>query len=137
MKTKNYLRSIFAVILCTALSYQGQAQEDGWTELFNGKDLKGWEQYGGKAKYRVEDGCIVGQAVRIQQMFGATETPTVAGGRVKVLLHLLAPHGRPQQVTDDLPSFWANTWAQVRKDLRARYPKHAWPEKGSDPFFGR
>src|SRR5439155_4024247 len=70
-------------------------------------------------------------AARIQEMFGLTETPRVAGGRVKVLLHLLAPNYRPQQVTDDLASFWANTYAVVRKGLRARYPKHAWPE---DPW---
>src|SRR5262249_60440027 len=67
-------------------------------------------------------------AVRIQELFGLRDTPRVAGGRVRVLLHLLAPNFRPQQVTDDLASFWANTYAQVRKDLRARYPKHAWPE---------
>ncbi len=67
-------------------------------------------------------------AVRIQEMFGVRETPRVAGGRVRVLLHLLAPNYRPQQVTEDLASFWANTYPQVRKDLRARYPKHAWPE---------
>ena len=47
---------------------------------------------------------------------------------MRVLLHLLAPNYRPQQVTDDLASFWTNTYPQVRKDLRARYPKHAWPE---------
>jgi ATP-dependent RNA helicase HrpB len=67
-------------------------------------------------------------AVRMQELFGLTATPRIAGGRVPVLLHLLAPNGRPQQVTDDLASFWANTYPQVRKDLRARYPKHAWPE---------
>ncbi|MBX7105896.1 MAG: ATP-dependent helicase HrpB [Gemmataceae bacterium] len=67
-------------------------------------------------------------SARIQDFFGLAETPTVGGGRVKVLLHLLAPNGRPQQVTDDLSSFWANTYSQVRKDLRGRYPKHAWPE---------
>jgi ATP-dependent helicase HrpB len=67
-------------------------------------------------------------AVRIQELFGLLETPRIAAGRVPVLLHLLAPNGRPQQVTDDLASFWANTYPQVRKDLRARYPKHAWPE---------
>jgi ATP-dependent helicase HrpB len=67
-------------------------------------------------------------AVRIQEVFGMAETPTVAAGRVRVLLHLLAPNHRPQQVTDDLPSFWANTYSQVRKDLRVRYPRHAWPE---------
>jgi ATP-dependent helicase HrpB len=67
-------------------------------------------------------------AVRIQEMFGLADTPRVAAGRVRVLLHLLAPSYRPQQVTDDLASFWANTYPVVRKELRARYPKHAWPE---------
>ena len=67
-------------------------------------------------------------AVRIQEVFGLTDTPRVAGGRVKVLLHLLAPNYRPQQVTDDLASFWANTYPVIRKELRARYPKHAWPD---------
>jgi ATP-dependent helicase HrpB len=67
-------------------------------------------------------------AVRIQELFGLTATPRLAGGRVQVLLHLLAPNYRPQQVTDDLASFWTNTYPQVRKELRARYPKHAWPE---------
>lgn len=67
-------------------------------------------------------------AVKIQEMFGLADTPSVAGGRVKVLLHLLAPNGRPQQVTDDLASFWSTTYTQVRKDLRGRYPKHPWPE---------
>ncbi|MEO1698270.1 MAG: ATP-dependent helicase HrpB [Planctomycetota bacterium] len=67
-------------------------------------------------------------AVKIQELFGLLETPRVARGRVPVLLHLLAPNGRPQQVTDDLASFWGTTYAQVRKDLRGRYPKHPWPE---------
>ncbi len=70
-------------------------------------------------------------AVRIQEVFGWTQTPCIAGGRVQVLLHLLAPNYRPQQVTDDLASFWTNTYPQVRKELRGRYPKHAWPE---DPW---
>jgi ATP-dependent helicase HrpB len=73
-------------------------------------------------------------AVRIQEIFGLAETPRIAGGRVRVLLHLLAPNYRPQQVTDDLASFWANTYVQVRKELRARYPRHAWPE---DPLTAR
>lgn len=70
-------------------------------------------------------------AVRIQELFGLTETPRIAGGRVSVLLHLLAPNYRPQQITDDLQSFWNTTYQQVRKELRARYPKHSWPE---DPW---
>jgi ATP-dependent helicase HrpB len=67
-------------------------------------------------------------AARIQEFFGLRETPRVAAGRVPLLLHLLAPNMRCQQITDDLASFWANTYAVVRKELRARYPKHAWPE---------
>lgn len=70
-------------------------------------------------------------AVRIQEVFGWADTPRIAGGRVRVLLHLLAPNYRPQQVTDDLASFWNGAYQQVRKELRARYPKHAWPE---DPW---
>ncbi len=72
-------------------------------------------------------------AVRLQELFGWTETPRLARGRVPVLLHLLAPNQRPVQITDDLRSFWTTTYHQVRKDLRGRYPKHAWPE---NPFGG-
>jgi ATP-dependent helicase HrpB len=70
-------------------------------------------------------------AARIQELFGLAETPRVAAGRVPVLLHLLAPNGRPQQVTHDLRSFWENTYPQVRKELQGRYPRHAWP---TDPW---
>ncbi len=70
-------------------------------------------------------------AARIQELFGWKETPRIAQGKVRLLLHLLAPNYRPQQVTDDLASFWNNTYQQVRKDLRGRYPKHPWPE---DPW---
>lgn len=66
-------------------------------------------------------------AAKIQEMFGLAETPRLARGRVPVLLHLLAPNGRPQQVTDDLASFWNRTYPEVRKELAGRYPKHAWP----------
>jgi ATP-dependent helicase HrpB len=70
-------------------------------------------------------------AARIQELFGLLETPRVAGGRVPVLLHLLAPNMRPQQVTQDLESFWRTTYPEVRKELLGRYPKHSWPE---DPW---
>ena len=72
-------------------------------------------------------------AARIQELFGLAETPTVAGGRVQVMMHLLAPNMRPQQVTQDLESFWKNTYPEVRKELAGRYPKHDWPE---DPTTG-
>jgi ATP-dependent helicase HrpB len=86
---------------------------------------------GSRIALRYEMGRPPVLAVRIQEMFGLRDTPRIAAGRVPVLLHLLAPNYRPQQVTDDLASFWANTYPQVRKELRARYPKHAWPE---DPW---
>jgi ATP-dependent helicase HrpB len=73
-------------------------------------------------------------AARIQEMFGLAETPRLASGRAPVLLHLLAPNGRPQQVTSDLRSFWETTYRQVRKELQGRYPRHAWPE---DPWNAR
>jgi len=86
---------------------------------------------GSRIRLRYEPGKPPVMAVRIQEIFGMLETPRVAGRRVTVLLHLLAPNHRPQQVTDDLASFWRTTYHQVRKDLRRRYPKHAWPE---DPY---
>lgn len=70
-------------------------------------------------------------AARIQEVFGWSDTPRVAGGRIRVLLHLLGPNYRPQQVTDDLASFWNNGYPIIRKELRRRYPKHSWPE---DPW---
>ena len=69
--------------------------------------------------------------VRLQEMFGMLETPTVNGGRTKILLHLLSPGYKPVQVTQDLKSFWQSTYHEVRKELRMRYPKHSWPE---DPW---
>ena len=83
---------------------------------------------GSRLKLTYEPGRPPVLAVRIQEVFGLAETPTVAGGRVRVLLHLLAPNRRPQQVTDDLASFWRDVYQVVRKELRARYPKHDWPE---------
>ncbi len=67
-------------------------------------------------------------AVRLQEMFGCKDTPRVVGGLVPVMLHLLSPARRPVQVTKDLASFWANTYQDVKKELRGRYPKHSWPD---------
>lgn len=67
-------------------------------------------------------------AVKLQEMFGCSVTPKIARGRVAVLLHLLAPNGRPAQVTTDLGNFWKSTYIEVRKELAGRYPKHPWPE---------
>jgi ATP-dependent helicase HrpB len=67
-------------------------------------------------------------AVRIQEVFGMTESPRLAGGRAAVTMHLLSPAHRPVQVTQDLAGFWRTSYFDVRKDLRGRYPKHDWPE---------
>ena len=64
-------------------------------------------------------------------MFGLAETPRVGSPAVPVTLRLLAPNGRPVQTTQDLRNFWDTTYAEVRKQLRGRYPKHPWPE---DPW---
>lgn len=71
-------------------------------------------------------------AVRLQELFGLADTPRIAEGRQVVKLHLLSPARRPVQVTQDLASFWANTYAEVKKDLKGRYPKHYWPD---DPLI--
>jgi ATP-dependent helicase HrpB len=77
-----------------------------------------------------EDGTIA-TSVKLQELFGMTDTPTVGARREPVLLMLLAPNGRPVQTTRDLRSFWTRTYPEVRKELRGRYPKHPWPE---DPW---
>jgi ATP-dependent helicase HrpB len=89
---------------------------------------------GSHVKLLYEPGKPPVLAVRIQELFGLAETPRVAGDRVPVLLHLLAPNGRPQQVTHDLRSFWENIYPEVRKELQGRYPRHAWP---TDPWNAR
>jgi len=70
-------------------------------------------------------------AVRLQEMFGLADTPCINDEQVKVVLHLLSPGFKPIQVTSDLRSFWNNTYFEVKKDLKARYPKHSWPD---DPW---
>ena len=70
-------------------------------------------------------------AVRLQEMFGATDTPTIIDGKLPLLIHLLSPAGRPVQITRDLKSFWAHGYFEVKKDLMGRYPKHHWPDDPS------
>jgi ATP-dependent helicase HrpB len=71
-------------------------------------------------------------AVKLQELFGLAETPTVAGGRVMVVLHLLSPARRPIQVTRDLRGFWDGAYREVKRELKGRYPKHPWPD---DPWL--
>jgi ATP-dependent helicase HrpB len=74
------------------------------------------------------DGEVPTLSVRLQEMFGLQATPTVAGGRLPLLLKLLSPAGRPVQITRDLVSFWKQGYHEVKKDLKGRYPKHYWPD---------
>jgi ATP-dependent helicase HrpB len=76
--------------------------------------------------YEAEAGPTV--AVRVQALFGLAEHPSVAGGRVPLVLSLTSPAGRPIQTTQDLPGFWKGSWSAVAKEMRGRYPKHPWPD---------
>jgi ATP-dependent helicase HrpB len=76
-------------------------------------------------------GTIPVLAVKLQEMFGLPETPAIAEGRVRLLLHLLSPARRPVQITQDLKQFWMSGYPQVKKELKGRYPKHPWPD---DPW---
>ena len=67
-------------------------------------------------------------AVRMQEMFGEATTPTIAQGRVALVLELLSPAQRPLQITRDLGAFWAGTYREVQKEMKGRYPKHVWPD---------
>ena len=75
---------------------------------------------------------VVTASVRVQDLFGLREHPSVAGGRVPIALELLSPADRPIQITSDLPGFWTGTWADVRKEMAGRYPKHQWPTNPAD-----
>ena len=76
--------------------------------------------------YEAEGGPAI--ALRVQELFGLKEHPSLAGGRIPLTLELLSPAHRPIQITRDLPGFWRGSWAAVRADLRGRYPRHFWPE---------
>lgn len=67
-------------------------------------------------------------SIRVQELFGLSEHPSIAGGKIPLVLNLLSPAHRSVQVTKDLPGFWRGSWASVRADMRGRYPKHPWPE---------
>ncbi len=77
------------------------------------------------------DGSAPILAVRLQELFGLAETPKINEGKTNILLHLLSPGFKPVQITSDLKSFWNNTYFEVRKELKNRYPKHVWPD---DPW---
>lgn len=83
---------------------------------------------GSRIRLHYEPGRPPNLAVRIQEMFGQAATPTICDGQVRVTVSLLAPSGRPIQITADLESFWHTTYVSVKKELAGRYPKHSWPD---------
>jgi ATP-dependent helicase HrpB len=112
-------------ILCETLSWQARKRLDGQAPV----DLKVPAGRCLTLDYRpCRDGQPPVLAAKLQELFGWQVTPTLIYNRVKVLVHLLSPAGRPLQVTQDLAHFWQNGYAEVRKEMRGRYPKHPWPE---------
>ncbi len=83
---------------------------------------------GSKIKLDYRNGVAPVLSIRLQEMFGVTETPLLFGGKLTIIIHLLSPARRPVQVTSDLASFWKNTYPQVKKEMAGRYPKHYWPD---------
>lgn len=86
---------------------------------------------GSRLRLRYTPGESPVLAVKLQELFGLADTPRIADGRIAVTLHLLSPAQRPIQVTQDLRGFWERTYAEVKKELKGRYPKHPWPD---DPW---
>lgn len=78
-------------------------------------------------EHALDDGAAPIVRIRVQDLFGLATHPTILGGRVPLVLHLLSPADRPIQITADLPNFWRGSWSEVRKDMAGRYPKHQWP----------
>ena len=71
-------------------------------------------------------------SIRVQELFGLAKHPAIAGGRVALVIELLSPAHRPVQVTRDLPGFWRGSYADVKAEMRGRYPRHPWPD---DPLI--
>ncbi|TWU22075.1 ATP-dependent RNA helicase HrpB [Novipirellula galeiformis] len=133
--------------LCQSCTSLAQLQRSPWLDHFRGLfDYPQQQQIDRQAPQRITvpsgnsikieyvEGKPPAMHVKLQELFGWTDTPRIAGGKVPLQLHLLGPNRRPQQITDDLNSFWKTTYSVVRKELRQRYPKHYWPE---DPLSAK
>jgi ATP-dependent helicase HrpB len=117
IRTAPWLDYMQALLPGDKQSRLGQLAPSHWTAPSGNRHSI---EYGGDGKPRMR--------VKLQELFGLPSTPRVLGGRIPILLELLGPNQRPQQLTDDLASFWKNTYPIVRKELKRRYPKHHWPE---------
>jgi ATP-dependent helicase HrpB len=92
---------------------------------------------GGRSASVVYDGEHPRISVRAQDLYGTTVHPTIAGGRIPVTVEVLSPAGRPIQITGDLPRFWSGSWAEVRREMATRYPRHHWPDDPASAVPGQ
>ncbi len=128
VKTPEHLKKLnIAEILTHSLEYEQQELLQSLTplkiEVPSGSQIKvNYQPFGAQPIL----------AVRLQECFGLEDTPKLNDGKVGVLMHLLSPGFKPVQVTSDLKSFWENTYFEVKKELKRRYPKHSWPENPHD-----
>jgi ATP-dependent helicase HrpB len=117
-------REIFPVLREWLSKWQAKALDDYAPvslKLSNGQTAK--------VRYEEDSTPVIG--LTVQRLFGVTESPTIAGGKMIVKTEILAPNQRPWQLTTDLSGFWKHGYVQMKKDLAGRYPKHAWPD-GAD-----
>lgn len=125
-KAKQLKQIDFQAALLSTLSYHKQKQLNmlapTHTKVPSGSNIK--------ITYHLENEPTL--SVRLQEVFGLHETPTICGGMVPLTLHLLSPAQRPMQVTKDLKSFWQRTYPEIKKELAGRYPKHYWPDNPLD-----
>jgi ATP-dependent helicase HrpB len=117
-------------LLWQLLNYQQQQQltnllPASWRSVL-GTDIK--LTYSGGSETNSHSQVQVELAIRIQEMFGQSTTPTVGNGKVPVIVTLLSPSRQPLQKTSDLASFWQNAYQDVKKEMKGRYPKHYWPD---------
>jgi len=123
---RNTLQSLQQIelmpVLASMLSYQQQQKLDAW---FPQKyKVPSGSQH--KLRYACDGSPVL--AVKLQEMFGCRENPSIAEGRILLKVELLSPARRPVQITEDLANFWHNSYPAVKKDLAGRYPKHPWPD---------
>ncbi len=116
---------------------QSRFNSDQWQAIEKEAPAKIQAPSGSWIKIQYSIGKPPTMAVKIQEVFSMKATPRIAMGRVPILLHLLSPNMRPQQITDDLASFWANGYPIVKKELKRRYPKHSWPDDPTTATPGR
>ena len=109
-------------VLSSQLTYEQQQKLDQWFPTHY--RVPSGSKY--KLRYACDGNPVL--AVKLQEMFGCRQNPVIAGGRVNLKIELLSPARRPVQITEDLANFWHNSYAEVKKDLAGRYPKHPWPD---------